>query len=40
MMIPASIFSIVITVALLITVLSPVILLTLWVRDLKRGQLW
>ncbi len=40
MMISTSIFSIMITVALAITALSPVILLTLWVLDLKRGKLW
>lgn len=32
--------SIMVTAALLLTILAPIVLLILWLRDWKRGQIW
>lgn len=40
MMLPAGWFALIVFVALAIVIVAPLILLTLWVFDLKRGDLW
>jgi len=40
MIISSTALSILVTTALIITVLAPVILMGLFIRDKKRGQLW
>ena len=40
MMMSATALSFLVTAALLVTVLAPVILIVLFLRDSKRGQLW
>jgi hypothetical protein len=40
MTMPVSIFSILILVALGVVVVSPVVLLILWIMDVKKGSLW
>lgn len=40
MMLPVSLFTLVIWIALAIVVAAPLILLVLWLKDLKRGALW
>jgi hypothetical protein len=40
MIVSANFLSIMVTIALVITALAPIVLLALWIKDLKRGQLW
>jgi hypothetical protein len=40
MILPVGVFSWVIVIALAVVVAAPLILLALWLRDLKRGTLW
>lgn len=32
--------SVLVTIALAVTIVSPIILIVLWIRDWKKGQLW
>lgn len=40
MTVPVGVFSVLILVALGVVILSPVVLLVLWVMDVKKGTLW
>ena len=40
MMISVSLLTLMVSIALVATMLTPVVLLVLWLRDWKRGQLW
>ena len=40
MTIPIDLFAVVIFAALAVVIASPLILLALWIADLKRGALW
>ena len=40
MMISVSLLTLMVSIALAATMLTPVVLLLLWWRDWKRGQLW
>lgn len=40
MTMPVGIFSVLILVALGVVVISPVVLLVLWIKDIKKGSLW
>lgn len=40
MIISATALSILVTTALVVTVLAPIILLALFIKDRKQGQLW
>jgi hypothetical protein len=40
MILPVSLFTLVIYLALAVVVAAPIILLLLWLRDLRRGALW
>jgi len=40
MIVPAGLFSLLIYLALAVVIAAPIILLALWLRDSKRGELW
>lgn len=40
MIISVTVLTWLVTIATLITLLAPVVLLIFWIRDLKRGSLW
>lgn len=40
MTITVGFLSTMVTIALAVTILAPVVLLWLWIKDMRRGQLW
>jgi len=40
MIISTGLLAALVTVALIVTAIAPIVLLYLWLKDLKRGELW
>ena len=40
MMVSVTFLTIMVTIALLVTMLAPLVLLIYWIKDWKKGQLW
>jgi hypothetical protein len=40
MIISAGFLGIMVTIALAVTIIAPIILMVLWIKDWKEGQLW
>lgn len=40
MIVSAGFLSVVVTLALLVTIAAPIVLIVLWIKDWRKGQLW
>ena len=40
MIVSSGFLSVMVTIALTVTIIAPIVLIILWIKDWKKGQLW